>query len=195
MASYCSLLYVGIFLPAVVLCYAVVPQRHRGKVLLAASYAFFWSVSGKLIVFLLASSFSLHHFGLWLTHVQEERDRMLAAADKAERKAVRAAFQRRLRRILLFAVLLHIGTLVTLKYAAFFSVNLNRLLDAFRLPFTLPVPAFLLPIGISFYSLQAVSYLIDVYRGTVRADRNLGRLMLFVCSSPQTMEVSIRGYG
>lgn len=195
MASYCSLLYVGIFLPAVVLCYAVVPQRHRGKVLLAASYASFWSVSGKLIVFLLASSFSLHHFGLWLTHVQEERDRMLAAADKAERKAVRAAFQRRLRRILLFAVLLHIGTLVTLKYAAFFSVNLNRLLDAFRLPFTLPVPAFLLPIGISFYSLQAVSYLIDVYRGTVRADRNLGRLMLFLGFFPQIMEGPICRYG
>ena len=49
MASYCSLLYVGVFLPAVVLCYALMPQRHRGKVLLAASYLFFWLVSGKLV--------------------------------------------------------------------------------------------------------------------------------------------------
>ena len=81
MASYCSLLYAGVFLPAVVLCYAVTPQRHRGKVLLAASYLFFWLVSGKLVVFLLASAFSLHHFGLWLAAVQEERGRLLAAAD------------------------------------------------------------------------------------------------------------------
>ena len=155
MASYCSLLYAGVFLPAVVLCYAVTPQRHRGKVLLAASYLFFWLVSGKLVVFLLASAFSLHHFGLWLAAVQEERGRLLAAADKPERKAIKSAFQRRLRRILLFALLLHIGTLLTLKYAAFFSANLNRALEAFRLPFALPVPAFVLPIGISFYTLQA----------------------------------------
>ena len=195
MASYCSLLYLGIFLPAVVLCYAVLPQRHRWKVLLAASYVFFWMVSGKLIVFLLVSSFSLHHFGLWLSAVQEERNRMLAAADKAERKAIKATFQRRLRRILLFALLLHIGTLLTLKYAAFFSVNLNRLLDALRLPLSLPIPAFVLPIGISFYTLQAAAYLIDVYRGAIRADRNLGRLMLFLGFFPQIMEGPICRYG
>lgn len=195
MASYCSLLYLGIFLPAVVLCYAVLPQRHRWKVLLAASYVFFWMVSGKLIVFLLVSSFSLHHFGLWLSAVQDERNRMLAAADKAERKAIKATFQRRLRRILLFALLLHIGTLLTLKYAAFFSVNLNRLLDALRLPLSLPIPAFVLPIGISFYTLQAAAYLIDVYRGAIRADRNLGRLMLFLGFFPQIMEGPICRYG
>ena len=194
MASYCSLLYVGVFLPAVVLCYALMPQRHRGKVLLAASYVFFWSVSGKLVVFLLASSFSLHHFGLWLTSVQEERGRALAAADKASRREIKADFQRRLRRILLFAVLLHIGTLLTLKYAAFFSANLNTLLDALRLPVTLPIPAFVLPIGISFYTLQAAAYLIDVYRGTVSADRNLGRLMLFLGFFPQIMEGPICRY-
>lgn len=195
MASYCSLLYAGVFLPAVVLCYAVTPQRHRGKVLLAASYLFFWLVSGKLVVFLLASSFSLHHFGLWLAAVQEERSRLLAAADKPERKAIKAAFQRRLRRILLFALLLHIGTLLTLKYAAFFSANLNRALDALRLPVDLPIPAFVLPIGISFYTLQAASYLIDVYRGTVQADRNPGRLMLFLGFFPQIMEGPICRYG
>ena len=194
MASYCSLLYLGIFLPAVVLCYAVLPQRHRWKVLLAASYVFFWMVSGKLIVFLLVSSFSLHHFGLWLSAVQEERNRMLAAADKAERKAIKATFQRRLRRTLLFALLLHIGTLLTLKYAAFFSVNLNRLLDALRLPLSLPIPAFVLPIGISFYTLQAAAYLIDVYRGAIRADCNLGRLMLFLGFFPQIMEGPICRY-
>ena len=180
MASYCSLLYVGVFLPAVVLCYGILPQRHRSKVLLAASYVFFWSVSGKLVVFLLASSLSLHHCGLWLDTVRQEQGRILAETDKAERKAVRAQYTRQMRRILLFALLLHIGTLLTLKYAAFFSVNLNHLLEAMHLPALLPVPAFVLPIGISFYTLQAAGYLIDVYRGTARADRKLGRLMLFL---------------
>ena len=195
MASYCSLLYVGVFLPAVVLCYGILPQRHRSKVLLAASYVFFWSVSGKLVVFLLASSLSLHHCGLWLDTVRQEQGRILAETDKAERKAVRAQYTRQMRRILLFALLLHIGTLLTLKYAAFFSVNLNHLLEAMHLPALLPVPAFVLPIGISFYTLQAAGYLIDVYRGTARADRNLGRLMLFLGFFPQIMEGPICRYG
>ena len=195
MASYCSLLYVGVFLPAVVLCYVILPQRHRSKVLLAASYVFFWSVSGKLVVFLLASSLSLHHCGLWLDTVRQEQGRILAETDKAERKAVRAQYTRQMRRILLFALLLHIGTLLTLKYAAFFSVNLNHLLEAMHLPALLPVPAFVLPIGISFYTLQAAGYLIDVYRGTARADRNLGRLMLFLSFFPQIMEGPICRYG
>ena len=151
MASYCSLLYAGVFLPIVLLAYGVMPQRHRSKVLLAASYVFFWSVSGKLIVFLLASTLSLHHCGLWLSTVQDEQTAALAAAAREERRAVRARCRRRLRRVLAFALLLHIGTLLTLKYAAFFSTNLDRLLDALRLPVSVPVPAFVLPIGISFY--------------------------------------------
>ena len=194
MASYCSLLYAGVFLPIVLLAYGVMPQRHRSKVLLAASYVFFWSVSGKLIVFLLASTLSLHHCGLWLSTVQDEQTAALAAAPREERRAVRARYRRQLRRVLAFALLLHIGTLLTLKYAAFFSTNLDRVLDALRLPVSVPVPAFVLPIGISFYTLQAAGYLIDVYRGTVRADRNLGRLALFLGFFPQIMEGPICRY-
>ena len=92
------------------------------------------------LVFLIASSLSLHHCGLWLDTVRQEQGRILAETDKAERKAVRAQYTRQMRRILLFALLLHIGTLLTLKYAAFFSVNLNHLLEAMHLPALLPVP-------------------------------------------------------
>ena len=56
MTSYCSLLYLAVFLPAVVLVHRILPQRLRWAALLAASYAFFWSVSGKLLVFLLVST-------------------------------------------------------------------------------------------------------------------------------------------
>ena len=59
MASYCSLLYAGVFLPAVVLCYAVTPQRHRGKVLLAASYLFFCS-DKKTGVYYYADTYEEH---------------------------------------------------------------------------------------------------------------------------------------
>ena len=53
--SYSSILYICIFLPAVILLYGIVPQRHRWKILLAASYAFFYLLSGKLVVYLILS--------------------------------------------------------------------------------------------------------------------------------------------
>ena len=140
MASYCSLLYAGVFLPMLsCLAYGVLPQRRRSKVLLAASYVFFWSVSGKLVVFLLASTLSLHHCGLWLGYRAGTSRRLRIACRRrreAERRAVRARnIRRQLRRVLAVrALLLHIGTLLTLKYAAFFSANLDRALDALRLP-------------------------------------------------------------
>ena len=62
------------------------------------------------------------------------------------------------------------------------------------MPAILPVPSFLLPIGISFYTLQAVSYLIDVYRGKIQADHNLFRLALFLGFFPQMMEGPICRY-
>ena len=195
MTSYCSLLYLAVFLPAVVLVHRILPQRLRWAALLAASYAFFWSVSGKLLVFLLVSTVSIHYFGLWLTAVQQCRDNQLIAAPPADRKKIRQRFTRRLRLVLLLAVLTQAGVLLTLKYAAFFSLNFNHLLQALHLPFSVSVPSFLLPIGISFYTLQAISYLIDVYRGTVRADRNLARLALFLGFFPQIMEGPICRYG
>lgn len=194
MTSYCSLLYLAVFLPGTALVYAVLPRRLRGPALLAASYAFFWAVSGKLLVFLLGSTAGIHSCGLWLDAVQRDRDQALAAAAPAERKALRKRFITRQRGVLLFGALVQLGTLLTLKYAAFFSVNLNAALHALRLPVSLPVPAFLLPIGLSFYTLQAMSYLFDVYRGAIRADRNLGRLALFLGFFPQIMEGPICRY-
>ena len=91
-------------------------------------------------------------------------------------------------------MVIHIGLLLTLKYSHFFLSNGNALLRFLHMPAILPVPSFLLPIGISFYTLQAVSYLIDVYRGKIQADHNLFRLALFLGFFPQMMEGPICRY-
>ena len=64
MTSYCSLLYLMIFLPAVIVAYALAPARLRWLVLLGASYAFFWELSGKLLLFLLLSTGAVWLAGL-----------------------------------------------------------------------------------------------------------------------------------
>ena len=86
MKSYVAPLYLLVFLPAVVFLYNIVPKKLRPVVLLLASYLFFWSISGKLILFLLISTFSIHHFGLWMSSLQEERNRILAETERPKRK-------------------------------------------------------------------------------------------------------------
>ena len=84
--SYTKPLYLVIFLPIVVILYNLIPQKHRWKVLLLSSYAFFWSISGKLIVYLLVSTIVTYVAGLWLKKKQDERNEKLLKAEKEQKK-------------------------------------------------------------------------------------------------------------
>ena len=192
--TYCDVMYLAIFLPLTILLYNILPQKHRWKILLIASYAFFWSISGKLIVYIILSTFSIHHFGLWLSNLQAERNRVLKEAEKENKKEIRAKYLKIQRRVLLLAVILHIGVLLVLKYTGFTLGNINALLKAFKLNMVITIPKFIMPIGLSFYTLQAVSYIIDVYHEKIEADKNLGRLALFMAFFPQIMEGPICRY-
>ncbi|MDF2886581.1 MAG: rane bound O-acyl transferase family protein [Lacrimispora sp.] len=190
--TYTSILYLLIFLPGVMLFYQLVPVRHRYKVLLAASWLFFLSLSGKLIVYLLLSTLSVHHIGLWLSSCKKSLD--LTGASVEEKKSLKAAYAAKKRRILWFGLGIQLGMLIVLKYSGFFSDNMNHLLKAVSYPNLLPGMKFALPIGISFYTLQAVSYLVDVYYEKIPADDHLGRLALYLTFFPILMEGPICRY-
>lgn len=192
--SYFCVTYLALILPAAVVFYAVLPQQFRRLVLLAASYVFFWAVSGKLLVFLLAATCSIHYFGLWLADIQRETDACIAAAPKEQRKELRRLALRKQRFVLAFAVGSQLGTLLVLKYTPFFTSNINSLLQFAGSSVQFEIPAFVMPIGISFYTMQAMSYLFDVYRKIIPADRNLFRLALFMSFFPQIMEGPICRY-
>lgn len=194
-SSYFSVGYLGLYLPVTVLLYTILPKRARRVLLLLFSFLCFWAVSGKLIAYLLLSILSIHHIGLWLTDLHRRCDDELADAPKEERKRIRGLFQRRQRYVIAFAVVLHIGTLALLKYSPFFARNINSLFQVLGLSWSMEVPAFVLPIGISFYTMQAVSYVLDVYRRQIDADRNLPRLALYMSFFPQIMEGPICRYG
>ena len=194
MSSYFSFPYLALFLPVLMLVYNLVPQKHRWKVLLGASYLFFWSISGTLLLYLLFSTLSIHHLGLWLSALQEERDQLLYSVEKSERKAIKASYLYKQRKVVVLGVILHIGILLVVKYSGFLGTNLNSLFEVLHLPIAIPIPDLLQPIGISFYTLQAVSYILDVYRETNKADKNIGRLALFMAFFPQIMEGPICRY-
>ena len=194
LSSFFSFAYLAAFLPAVLIGFSIMPKRAKKYFLLLASYGFYWLISGKLLAYLLLSTVSIHYFGLWLSHIQAKRDLEAKAADRESRKAIKAQYQKKLRGVIWFAALIHIGGLLALKYTGFFATNVNSLLSCLNVSFQLPVPKFALPIGISFFTLQATSYILDVYRGTVKADDNLGRLALFMAFFPQIVEGPICRY-
>lgn len=92
----------------------------------------------------------MHYFGLWLDKIQSETKLLLAQTEKAERKTVRKRQQAVQHRILLLAVILHIGVLFALKYSGFAATNVNTLLAHLHIPVQLAIPKYVMPIGISF---------------------------------------------
>ena len=191
--QYCSLVYLAAFLPITLLIYALTNKKKRWLVLLIASYIFFLSLSGKLIVYLLFSTLSIHHFGLWLDRLNKDRDKEVEL-NKENKKEIKELYKKKMGRVVLLSVIIHIGLLVCLKYTGFFGENINNLLEILNVDFRFKIPKMLIPIGISFYTLQGLSYIFDVYKGKIDADINLGRLALFMSFFPCIMEGPICRY-
>lgn len=190
--QYISLIYLLAFLPSLLLAYVLLPQRHRWKLLLTASYLFFYLLSGKLIVYLLLSTVSIHYIGLWLSKCDtdvSEREK-----NTEDIRALKAAGLKRKRRILWYGVAVHICILLFLKYFNFFGNNINVLSAKLLIPVQIPKITLVLPIGISFFTMQAISYIVDVYQKKIKADDNLGRLALYMAFFPGIMEGPICRY-
>mgnify|MGYP002794811265 FL=1 len=194
LTSFFSTAFLVVFLPFCLVVYSLMPRRGKKYFLLAADCAFFWLISGKLLVYLLLTALSMHYFGLWLDKIQSETKLLLAQTEKAERKTVRKRQQAVQHRIVLLAVILHIGVLFALKYSGFAATNVNTLLAHLHIPVQLAIPKYVMPIGISFFTLQALSYIVDVQRGVTKADTNLLRLTLFISFFPQIVEGPICRY-
>lgn len=87
--AYNSPLYLFAFFPLVLAAYYICPQRHRSRVLLLASYVFFYSISGKLLIYLLLSTLLIHHTGLWLDHCRSEEKKELAVTQ--DKKSIKSS--------------------------------------------------------------------------------------------------------
>lgn len=194
LTSFFSLSYLLGFLPLSLIIYALVPQKAKKYCLLLESYAFFWLISGKLIVYLLLSTLTVHYFGLWLDRISGQQAKAIEGLDKEAKKAIKKTFASKRKNVVLFAAFLHIGFLLILKYTGFLATNINFVLDKIGVSSGLEVPNYLLPIGISFFTMQAVSYILDVYNGVTKADENLLRLALFMSFFPQIVEGPICRY-
>ena len=192
--TYCDIIFLGIFLPIVIIFYAIAPKKMKGLLLLIASYIFFWSISGKLIIFLLASTLITYCFGIANKKLNSKRDIKLKSCSKEEKKQIKEKYKKVLSKFLILAIAIQLGILIMLKYSYFIGVNLNSLFEMLNISFTLGIKKFIVPIGISFYTLQAISYMVDVNKELIKPVKNIGRVALFLSFFPQIMEGPICRY-
>ena len=188
MLSYCSIEYLLVFLPVVFLIYQILPREPRRYWLLAASYGFFWYLSGPLLLWHVAVCVAVWLIARRMQSILNERDAAVKAAERSERKALRSACEKRLSRWTVLAGAICFGILLSLKYTPFFTENLNSLLRHVSAGVQLRVPSIAVPIGISFYTLQAMSYIFDVQKEKRQADPNFFRLTLWLAFFPLLME-------
>ena len=168
-----SLTFLFVFLPALLAAYYICPAKHRNGVALAASGFFYAWGAPRFVIVLFASSV----VDYVLSHSLPQGARM-----PGRRKGVLAA-----------SIALNIGLLLYFKYANFFVAELNGWLARFGAD-SLSWTAVALPIGISFFTFQKVSYLVDVYRGTAKVARNAADYLLYVVLFPQLIAGPIVRY-
>lgn len=158
-----------IFLPAVVILYYLLPQRARNPMLLCASYFFYilFSPAGALVLAFV--TFSAYLSGIFL-----EKAAGAGGGSITSKKRLCAGF----------GVAVNIGVLFFLKYINMALSSISWLLGLFGAGAPALEANVILPVGISFYTLQAVSYTIDVYRGAVKPQKDIVKFALFVAFFP-----------
>ena len=183
----------AIFVFIVFAVYYLIQGRYQWIVLLLASMIFYLLCGPKYVFYLLATALSVYGAARGMDRYAGIRDEDLNAhavsLDREEKKRKKAECKRKQKRLLLLCIALNVGILFVLKYADLGVVYFNF----FRMKLTgnlnfVTQPHFLLPVGISFYTFQSVGYLLDVYYGKQKSERNFFRFLLFVSFFPQIIQ-------
>ena len=163
-----SISFLYLFLPVVLLLYFAVPKSWKNHVLLVSSLLFYFFGEPIYVLLLIFSSVSDFFHSLYIESHRGTRGAKIA---------------------LISSIVINLGMLGFFKYADFFLNSINGLLGT-----SIPLFGVELPIGISFFTFQTMSYTIDVYRGEAKAERNLATFGTFVCLFPQLIAGPIVRY-
>ena len=171
-----SSVFLCAFLPVVIFLYYIIPNTaYRNTLLFLASLFFYAWGEPRNVLLLLASILVNYLLALWISGLR-----------KAGKNGCRA--------VLIAAVFLNVSVLFVYKYLNFAAENINALLSLLGIDASVPRTSIALPIGISFFTFQAMSYVIDVYRGSVPAQTNIFYFGLYVSLFPQLIAGPIVRY-
>ena len=161
--NFISIEYILLFVFTITLYYAL-PHKFRWVLLLAASYTFYMFWKPSFIILLLTSTGIDYYAALQMSKTD----------DKKKRK-----------KFLLLSLIVNLGLLGFFKYFGMLDSTAASILSSIGISYQGSGWNILLPIGISFYTFQTIGYTIDVYRGTVKAEKHFGYFALYVSFFPQ----------
>ncbi len=153
-----------IFLPLVIILYFITPYRFRWILLLAASYYFYMCWRVEYIILIITSTLIDYMSGIMMSKIKEKRRRI---------------------KYLILSLLTNFGLLFSFKYYNFFADTSNLVFGYLNIYHHIPELKVLLPVGISFYTFQTLSYSIEVFQGKQEAEKHLGYFALYVAFFPQ----------
>ena len=154
----------AVFLPIVFAAYWLLPHRFRWILLLAASYYFYMSWNVKYVVLILLTTVVSYLAAIGIEHSRTTRQKKCWLAG---------------------AAVISLGILFVFKYFNFAMDSLAAVMGMLAIPMHPVTLKLLLPVGISFYTFQTLSYVVDVYRGECAAEKHFGMYALFVSFFPQ----------
>lgn len=154
----------AIFFPVVVILYFATPYRWRWVLLLAASYFFYMSWKVEYLILIIVSTLTDYYAAIQM--------------GKRVTQTQRLPF-------LVFSLGINLGLLFAFKYLTFTIESFRVVLDKVSIFSHVPYLKILLPVGISFYTFQTLSYSIDVFRGKKKPEKHLGIFALYVSFFPQ----------
>lgn len=163
-----SITFLFYFLPIVLIIYYLIPNKYKNIVLLISSFIFYFYGEPKNIYIMILSILATYIFGILI--------------DKYKKTKYSKIF-------LILSIFINIGLLIYFKYADFIIKNINLWLSN-----KIDLIHVILPIGISFYTFQLISYIVDVYRGEAKVQKNIIKLATYVSLFPQLIAGPIVRY-
>lgn len=177
-----------IFVAVLLVLYYTIPQKYQWMLLLAASCLFYFLASPIYLIYIITTIITVYFAGYMMDKYPDKVPKELDLS-KEEKKAYKKAQKKKRRVWMLVALLLNLGILAVVKYTNFIIGNITAIFSSGSAngdqSFFVSLA---LPMGISFYTFQAIGYLIDVYRGTIKAEKNPFKFALFISFFPQLVQ-------
>lgn len=180
------------FVALLLLVYYLIPKKYQWILLLLASYIFYYIAGPVFLIYILITTVTTYFTALRIEKNADRQSEYLKAHKEELSKEDRKLYKEKQKAIRsrwkVLCILINIGILAAAKYTNFIIANVNDILGAFGWGEKISFVNMILPLGISFYTFQSLGYLIDCYRGTIRAEKNLFKYALFVSFFPQLIQ-------
>lgn len=187
----------GLFLLVGVLLFYLCPVRHRWKVLLAISILFYAIAGVKYLPFIFVTSFSVFWGGKKIGSIYGQLDERIEneKPDRKEKKALKEKAKTQCKKIMLGVLVFNIALLCVVKFTKFFINPINSLITFMGGEGTFSAAHIIVPLGISYYTFSALSYLLDLYWRRVDCEKSYARFLLYLIYFPHILQGPIEHYG